>query len=117
VLFHRQDLLGYFVVVYGPIIVYFQDVDLKVYRFEIYCIILQIDKHHWHSAVLNIWFYPLVPLQALPQPLLQVAFPLAASARQTISFIEISIEAGILLGRKHEACFVLGVAGNKPMQS
>jgi hypothetical protein len=31
--------------------------------------------------------------------------------RQTISFIEISIEAGILLGGKHEACFVLGVAG------
>ncbi len=29
--------------------------------------------------------------------------------RQTISFIEISIEAGILLGGKHEACFVLGM--------
>jgi hypothetical protein len=37
--------------------------------------------------------------------------------RQTISFIEISIEAGILLGGKHEACFVLGVAGIEPMQS
>jgi hypothetical protein len=30
--------------------------------------------------------------------------------RQTISFIEISIEAGILLGGKHKACFVLGAA-------
>jgi hypothetical protein len=39
--------------------------------------------------------------------------------RQTISFIEISIEAGILLGGKHEACFMLraGVAGIEPMQS
>ncbi len=37
--------------------------------------------------------------------------------RQTISFIEISIEAGILLGGKHEACFVLGVAGIEPMPS
>jgi hypothetical protein len=34
---------------------------------------------------------------------------------QTISFIEISIEAGILLGGKHEACFVLGVAEIEPM--
>ncbi len=32
--------------------------------------------------------------------------------RQTISFIEISIEAGILLGGKHEACFVLGGGRN-----
>jgi hypothetical protein len=39
------------------------------------------------------------------------------SDRQTISFIEISIEAGILLGGKHEACFVLGLAGIEPMQS
>jgi hypothetical protein len=42
-------------------------------------------------------------------------------SRQTISFIEISIEAGIvpgiLLGGKHEACFVLGVAGIEPMPS
>ncbi len=37
--------------------------------------------------------------------------------RQTISFIEISIEAGILPGGKHEACFVLGVAGIEPMPS
>jgi hypothetical protein len=36
---------------------------------------------------------------------------------QTISCIEISIEAGILLGGKHEACFVLGVAGIEPMPS
>jgi hypothetical protein len=36
---------------------------------------------------------------------------------QTISFIEISIEAGILLGGKHAACFVLGVAGIEPMPS
>jgi hypothetical protein len=36
---------------------------------------------------------------------------------QTISFIEISLEAGILLGGKHEACFVLGVAGIEPMPS
>ncbi len=36
---------------------------------------------------------------------------------QTISFTEISIEAGILLGGKHEACFVLGVAGIEPMPS
>ncbi len=39
------------------------------------------------------------------------------SDRQTISFIEISIEAGILLGGKHEACFVLGAAGIEPMPS
>jgi hypothetical protein len=37
--------------------------------------------------------------------------------RQTISCIEISIEAGILLGGKHEACFVLGLAGIEPMPS
>jgi hypothetical protein len=37
--------------------------------------------------------------------------------RQTISFIEISIEAGILLGGKPEACFVLGLAGIEPMPS
>ncbi len=37
--------------------------------------------------------------------------------RQTISFIEISIEAGRLLGGKHEACFVLGLAGIEPMPS
>jgi hypothetical protein len=37
--------------------------------------------------------------------------------RQRISFIEISIEAGILLVGKHEACFVLGVAGIEPMPS
>ncbi len=37
--------------------------------------------------------------------------------RQTISFIEISIEAGILLGGRHEACFVLGMAGIEPMPS
>ncbi len=37
--------------------------------------------------------------------------------RQPISFIEISIEAGILLGGKLEACFVLGVVGIEPMQS
>jgi hypothetical protein len=36
---------------------------------------------------------------------------------QTISFIEISIEADILLGGKHKACFVLGVAGIEPMPS
>jgi hypothetical protein len=30
---------------------------------------------------------------------------------QTISFIEISIEAGILFGGTHEACFVLRMAG------
>jgi hypothetical protein len=40
-----------------------------------------------------------------------------SSSLQTISFIEISIEAGILLGGKHEACFVLGVAGIEPMPS
>ncbi len=40
-----------------------------------------------------------------------------ATDRQTISFIEISIEAGILLGGKYKACFVLGVAGIEPMQS
>jgi hypothetical protein len=38
-------------------------------------------------------------------------------APRQLAFIEISIEAGILLGGKHEACFVLGVAGIKPMQS
>jgi hypothetical protein len=44
--------------------------------------------------------------------------PIQARAdRQTISFIEISIEAGILLGGKHEACFVLVVAGIEPMPS
>jgi hypothetical protein len=37
--------------------------------------------------------------------------------RQTTSFIEISIEAGKLLGGKHKACFVLGVAGIEPMPS
>jgi hypothetical protein len=37
--------------------------------------------------------------------------------RQTTSFIEISIEAGKLLGGKHEACFMLGVAGIEPMPS
>jgi hypothetical protein len=36
---------------------------------------------------------------------------------QTISFIEISIEAGILLGGKLEACFVLGVTGIEPIPS
>ena len=36
--------------------------------------------------------------------------------RQTTSFIEIPIEAGKLLGGKHEACFVLGVAGIEPMR-
>jgi hypothetical protein len=36
---------------------------------------------------------------------------------QTINFIEISIEAGILLGGKHDACFVLGLAGIEPMPS
>ncbi len=40
-----------------------------------------------------------------------------AQALQTISFIEISIEAGIVLGGKHEAFFVLGVAGIEPMPS
>jgi hypothetical protein len=38
-------------------------------------------------------------------------------ATQTISFIEFSKEAGILLGGEHEACFVLGVTGIEPMQS
>jgi hypothetical protein len=38
-------------------------------------------------------------------------------SKQTISFIKISIEAGILLGGKHEACFVLGMAGIEPMPS
>jgi hypothetical protein len=42
---------------------------------------------------------------------------LLISDRQTISFIEISIEAGILLGGKHKACFVLGVAEIEPMPS
>ncbi len=37
--------------------------------------------------------------------------------RQPTSFIEISKEAGKLLGRKHKACFVLGVAGIEPMPS
>jgi hypothetical protein len=37
--------------------------------------------------------------------------------RQATSFIEISIEAGILLGGKHEAYFVLGLAGIEPMPS
>jgi hypothetical protein len=37
--------------------------------------------------------------------------------RETTSFIEISIEAGKLLGGKHEACFMLGVAGIEPMPS
>ncbi len=37
--------------------------------------------------------------------------------RQAISFIEMSIEAGILLGGKHKACFVLGVAGIELMPS
>jgi hypothetical protein len=41
----------------------------------------------------------------------------ARRARQTISSIEISIKAGILLGGKHEACFMLGVAGIEPMPS
>ncbi len=40
-----------------------------------------------------------------------------AADRQTISFIEISIEAGMMLGGKHEACFMLGVAGIEPMPS
>jgi hypothetical protein len=40
-----------------------------------------------------------------------------SDTRQTISFIEISIEAGILLGGKHKACFVLGVEGIEPMPS
>jgi hypothetical protein len=42
---------------------------------------------------------------------------LATRALQTFSFIEISIEAGKLLGGKHEAYFVLGVAGIEPMPS
>ena len=33
--------------------------------------------------------------------------------RLTISFIEISIEAGILLGGKHEACFMLRAGGGR----
>jgi hypothetical protein len=37
--------------------------------------------------------------------------------QQTVSFIEISIEAGILLGGKHEACFVPGAAGIESMPS
>ncbi len=41
----------------------------------------------------------------------------SCGVRQTISFIEISIEAGILLGGKHEAYFVLVVAGIEPMPS
>jgi hypothetical protein len=36
---------------------------------------------------------------------------------ETTSFIEISIEAGKLLGGKHEACFVLGMAGIEPTPS
>ncbi len=47
----------------------------------------------------------------------RLAFMKKDSDRQTISFIEISIEAGKLLGGKHEACFVLGVAGIEPMRS
>jgi hypothetical protein len=35
----------------------------------------------------------------------------------TDGFIEISIEVDILLGGKHEARFVLGVAGIEPMPS
>ncbi len=42
---------------------------------------------------------------------------LTSSLHQTISFIEISIEAGILLGGKHKACFELGVAGIEPKPS
>jgi hypothetical protein len=41
----------------------------------------------------------------------------AQTDRQTISFIEISIEAGILLGGKDEAFFVLRVAGIELMPS
>ena len=41
----------------------------------------------------------------------------AETDRQTISFMEVSIEAGKLLGGKHKACFVLGAAGIEPMQS
>jgi hypothetical protein len=38
--------------------------------------------------------------------------------RQTISLIEIPIEAGILLGGEHDACFVLvGAAGVEPVPS
>ncbi len=44
--------------------------------------------------------YPAAELPCIP-----------SAQRQTISFIEISIEAGILLGGKHEACFVLLRAG------
>jgi hypothetical protein len=44
-------------------------------------------------------------------------YPCISFHRQTISFIEISIEAGILLGGKHEAYFVLGVAGIESMPS
>jgi hypothetical protein len=46
---------------------------------------------------------------------LQQIFQLAI--RQTNSFIENSIEAGKLLGGKHKACLVLGVAGIEPMPS
>ncbi len=48
-----------------------------------------------------------------------VILVLQARVKQTIGFIEISIEAGILLGGnlKHEACCVLGVAGIEPMPS
>jgi hypothetical protein len=42
---------------------------------------------------------------------------IASHSYRQLAFIEISIEAGKLLGGKHEACFVLGVAGIEPMPS
>jgi hypothetical protein len=49
----------------------------------------------------------------------RIVFPTVGARRhhQTISFIEISIQAGILLGGKHKACFVLELAGIEPMPS
>ncbi len=57
------------------------------------CLILFATKHK-AFAILS-WLYH---------------FRIAVWIRQTIRFIEISIEAGILLGGKHKACFVLGFA-------
>ncbi len=77
-----QDLLDYFVDLYLQGIVYFQDVDLKVYLFEIYCSVSFCKLTYTTGTVQFeiLWFYPLVPPLSPPQPPQQTALPLAAAA-------------------------------------
>ncbi len=50
---NSKGWLDYFVVLYGLVIVYLQNLDLKVYWLKVYCFVLQIDNGHWYSAALN----------------------------------------------------------------